>query len=76
MSLYTGVQSKVCWYLKVSHYSPKQSHYAQLRSHLFGCYYAQNYAGIIYQLRVHKLHCRVLTKCTIVYNLSPWIEFE
>ena len=41
--------SKVSQYLKLSHYAPKHSHYAQLCSHLFGYHYAQNYAIIIYQ---------------------------
>ena len=39
----------MCQYLKLSHYALKQSHYAQLCSHLFGYHYAQNYAGIIRQ---------------------------
>jgi len=41
--------SKVRQYLKPSQYAPKQSHYAQLCSRLFGYHYAQNYASIIHQ---------------------------
>ena len=36
-------------------YAPKQNHYAQLCSHLFGYHYAQNYAGIIRQILVRGL---------------------
>ena len=41
--------SKVCQYLKLSHYALKQSDYAQLCPHLFDYNYAQNYASIFHQ---------------------------
>jgi len=67
--------SKVCQYVKLSHYAPKQCYYAQLCSHLSGYHYAQNYAGIIRQglvtgqFLVKNALCLVI--CQIVQTICP-----